>query len=90
VTHDDGPGAARGDDGPGAARGDDEKREFLREIAEELRGDDTESKQVAALLYRVSDVYDSDEDTDPRDVYVNMKSILRVKEAGGKPDPEGT
>ena len=70
--------------------GDDDKREFLREIADELRGEDTESKQIAALLYRVSDVYDPEEDTDTRDVYVNMKSILRVKEAGGRPDPEGT
>lgn len=75
-------------DAPG--RSDDEKREFLREIADELRGESTENKQVAAMLYRVSDVYDQEEDTDPRDVYVNMKNILRVKEAGGRdPDPEG-
>ena len=78
------------DGGRASGRSDDDKREFLREIADELRGEDTESQQVAALLYRVSDIYDSTEDTDPRDVYVNMKSILRVKEAGGKPDPEGT
>lgn len=69
---------------------DPEKRDVLREIADELRGESGESKQVAALLYRVSDVYDEGEDTDPRDVYVNMRTILRVKEQGGEgPDPEG-
>ena len=78
-------------DGDGTAdRSDAEKRAVLREAADELRGEDTPSKQVAALLYRVSDVYDPAEDTDPRDVYVNMKNILHVKEAGGRdPEPEG-
>ncbi|PSP81535.1 hypothetical protein BRC81_00835 [Halobacteriales archaeon QS_1_68_20] len=75
------------DDGPDP---DAEKREFLREIADELRGDSGESEQVAALLYRVSDVYDEDEETDPRDVYVNMRTILRVRERTQEtPDPEG-
>jgi len=69
---------------------DEEKRRVLREVAEDIRDGDSGSEQVAAMVYRVSDVYDPDEDTDPRDVYVNMKSILRVKEAGGRPDPEGT
>jgi hypothetical protein len=55
----------------------------LREIADDVRGETTESEQVANLLYRVSDIYDDDEDTDPRDVYVNMKQILRVKEQSG-------
>lgn len=63
---------------------DPEKRAFLREIADELRGDSSESEQVAAFLYRVSDVYDPAEETDPRDIYVNMRNILRVKEAGGR------
>lgn len=69
---------------------DEEKRRVLRAVADDLRDGDTQSEQVAAMVYRVSDVYDPDEDTDARDVYVNMKSILRVKEAGGRPDPEGT
>ncbi len=74
-------------DGPAP---DPDKRDFLREIAEELRGDSGESEQVAALLYRVSDVYDEGEDTDPRDVYVNMRTILRVRERTEEsPDPEG-
>lgn len=63
---------------------DPEKREFLREIADEIRGESSESEQVAAFLYRVSDVYDDEEDTDARDIYVNMRNILRVKEAGGR------
>jgi hypothetical protein len=67
-----------------------EKRAFLREIADEIRADPGESQQVAAILYRVSDIYDPGEDTEPRDVYVDMKNILRVKAQGGKPDPEGT
>jgi hypothetical protein len=75
------------DDGPAP---DPDKRAFLREIADELRGESGESKQVAAVLYRVSDIYDESEATDPRDVYVNMRNILRVREQGGKdPEPEG-
>jgi len=62
---------------------DPETREFLRDIAADVRGDTSESKQVAAMLHRVSDLYDPDEETDPRDVYVNMREILRVKERGG-------
>ena len=65
-------------------RSDSEKCEFLREIAGEIRGDSSESKQVAAFLYRVSDMYDENEETDARDLYVNMRNILRVKEAGGR------
>lgn len=69
---------------------DPERVRLLQEIADDVRGDSPESKQVAALLYRVSDIYQDGEDTTPRDVYVNMRNILRVKEQGGKdPDPEG-
>ena len=69
---------------------DPETRDFLRDVADELRGESGESQQVAAMVYRVSDVYDEDEDTDPRDVYVNMRTILRVKERGKENlDPEG-
>jgi hypothetical protein len=65
---------------------DPERVATLREVAEELRDDTTEGEQVANLLYRVSDVYDAEEDTDVRDVYVNMKGILRVVEQGGMGD----
>lgn len=65
---------------------DPEKVRFLREIGQEIResGDTSEAKQVAAIVYRISDVYDENEDTDARDVYVNMRQILDVKERGGK------
>jgi hypothetical protein len=76
-----------GDDG--GERGlepDAEKAQFLREIGREIReSDDTsEAKQVAAIVYRISDIYDENEDTDARDVYVNMRQILDVKERGDK------
>lgn len=63
---------------------EDEKRRLLRAVADEIRGDDTASRQVAAIVYRVSDIYDPDEDTDPEHVYRNVKEILRIKEQGGK------
>jgi hypothetical protein len=63
---------------------DPERREILREIAEEVRATDgSEAEQVAAFLYRVSDLYDEAEETTPRDIYVNMRTILRVTERGG-------
>jgi hypothetical protein len=68
---------------------DPERVALLRAVADDIRGDSTESEQVANLLYRVSDVYDADEDTDVRDVYVNMKRILRVVESGGMGDDDG-
>lgn len=70
-------------DGPGDPEADIEKAAFLRAIAEDVRGESSESEQVAAFLYRISDLYDPDEETDPKDVYVNMREILRVKERGG-------
>jgi len=83
VNDDDGDG----DDGDDPLAPDPEKVRFLREIGAEIRrsGDSSEARQVAALVYRVSDIYDGAEDTDPRDVYVNMRQILDVKERGGKP-----
>lgn len=76
------------DDGPDrdGFEPDAEKREFLREIAREVReeSDAAESEQVAAFLHRVSDLYDPAEDADPKHVYVNMREILRVKERGGR------
>jgi hypothetical protein len=57
--------------------------ELLREVAEDIRGDTSESRQVAAILYRVSDLYDSEEDTTPEEIYRNVRVILNVKERGG-------
>ncbi|MFC4549245.1 MULTISPECIES: hypothetical protein [Halorussus] len=62
---------------------DMERAKTLREIAEDVRGrgEGSESEQVAAMLYRVSDLYDPDEETTPRDIYVNMREILRTRES---------
>ncbi|MDZ7745665.1 MAG: hypothetical protein U5K28_03745 [Halobacteriales archaeon] len=60
----------------------DAYRELLREVAEDVRGDSSESEQLAAILYRVSDLYDDDEDTSPQDVYRNVKTIFEIKDRG--------
>ena len=62
---------------------DPERVEMLRAVADDVRGDSSESKQVAAILYRVSDLYDADEETDPQEIYLNVRNILNVKERGG-------
>jgi hypothetical protein len=62
---------------------DDEVREFLRDVAADVRGDSSESKQLAAVLYRVSDLYDADEETSPEEIYLNVRHIMRVKAQGG-------
>lgn len=62
---------------------DPERVERLRAVAEDVRGDSPERQQLAAILYRVSDLYDEDEDTSPREIYVNVRNILEVKERGG-------
>lgn len=68
---------------------DPEKTAFLREIADEIRneGDATDGtsndEQIAAILYRVSDLYDSTEETTIQDIYLNMRYILGIKEQGG-------
>jgi hypothetical protein len=62
---------------------DDEVRSFLREIAADVRGDSSESKQLSAILYRVSDLYDPDEQTSPEEIYLNVRHIMRIKAQGG-------
>ena len=63
---------------------DPEKRELLREIADDIRAEGgSESEQVAAIVHRVSDLYDPDEDASPQDIYLNVRYILKVKEEGG-------
>jgi hypothetical protein len=62
---------------------DDEVRAFLRDVAEDVRGDSSESKQLSAVLYRVSDLYDSDEETSPEEIYLNVRHIMRIKSEGG-------
>ena len=62
---------------------DPERRKLLREIAEDIRGDSGESKQLSAVLYRVSDLYDPEEDTSPQEIYLNVRRIMQIKERGG-------
>ncbi|PSP54380.1 hypothetical protein BRC82_10735 [Halobacteriales archaeon QS_1_67_19] len=59
---------------------DTERARTLREIGDEIRGESSESKLIAAILYRISDLYDPDEETSPRDIYLNMREIIRTKE----------
>ncbi|WP_096395550.1 hypothetical protein [Halorubrum trapanicum] len=62
---------------------DDEVREFLRDVAEDVRGDSSESRQLSAILYRVSDLYDDEEETSPEEIYLNVRHIMRIKAEGG-------
>ncbi|SEW31142.1 hypothetical protein [Halobacterium jilantaiense] len=63
---------------------DDVKRDALREVAGELREEDSEeAERIAALVHRVSDIYDDTEDVDAQHVYLNMRNILQISEQGG-------
>jgi hypothetical protein len=62
---------------------------LLRDIAEDVRGDSSESEQLAAILYRVSDLYDPDEETTPAEIYRNVQTILEIKDRGGLPERDG-
>ncbi len=79
---DGGDALANADDEAGSAD-DDEVREFLRGVADDVRGETSESKQLAAVVYRVSDLYDPGEDTSPEEIYRNVRHIMQVKERGG-------
>ena len=74
-----------GEDGPDdrAIAADPEKAAVVRSMADEIRGDSSESKQLAATLYRVSDLYDPEEDTSPQEIYLNVRNVMRVKANGG-------
>ena len=62
---------------------DDERVALLREVADDVRGASSESKQLSAILYRVSDLYDEEADTSPEEIYLNVRHIMSIKEAGG-------
>ncbi|WP_152041781.1 hypothetical protein [Salinigranum salinum] len=62
---------------------DPDRVRILREVADDLRGDSSESQQLAAVLYRVSDLYDADEETTPSEIYRTLRFILQVKDRGG-------
>jgi hypothetical protein len=62
---------------------DSERACLLRETADDVRGESSESKQLAAILYRVSDLYDEEEESSPEEIYIAVRNILNVKERGG-------
>lgn len=62
---------------------DPERVAFLRAVADDVRGDSSESKQLANILYRTSDLYDETEDTSPEEIIRNVKFILEVIEQDG-------
>lgn len=63
---------------------DSEKRDVLREVADELRAEGSEeAERIAATVHRVSDIYDESEDVDAQHVYLNMRNILQISEQGG-------
>jgi hypothetical protein len=62
---------------------DPERVRLLRETAEDVRGESSEREQLAAILYRVSDLYDPEEETSPEEIAIAVRSILNVKERGG-------
>lgn len=64
---------------------DPAKRQFLRNVADEIRARDgsSEADQVAAFVYRISDLYDPDEDTSPAEIYLNVRHIMDIKAQGG-------
>ena len=69
-------------DGGGRFEPDPERVAVLREIADDVRGETGESKQLANVLYRTSDLYDPDEETTPEEIIRNVTFILEVKERG--------
>ncbi|ELY61866.1 hypothetical protein [Natronolimnohabitans innermongolicus] len=62
---------------------DPERVATLRAIGDDVRGETSESKQLANVLYRTSDLYDPDEETTPEEIVRNVKFILEVNERGG-------
>jgi hypothetical protein len=74
-----------GRDGPGTDGGldpDPEKAAFLREVAGEIRGESSGSEQLAAIVYRLSDLYDETEETTSEDIYRATRHITKVKARG--------
>lgn len=64
----------------------DTKREVLRAVADDLRAyeeHETEAERLGAVVHRVSDLYDDNEETDPQHIYLNMRNILQISEQGG-------
>ena len=65
---------------------DDQKRSALRAVAADLRGPEAgaEAERLAATVQRVSDLYDTAEETSPKEIYLNMRTLFQVAESGGR------
>ncbi|ADB60462.1 hypothetical protein Htur_1576 [Haloterrigena turkmenica DSM 5511] len=91
MTADDDAGSANGNTGSSDGTDadapefepDPERVAALRDVADDVRGETGESKQLANILYRTSDLYDPDEETTPEEIVRNVKFILEVTERGG-------
>jgi uncharacterized protein (DUF2267 family) len=72
-------------DGSGSFEADPERVRLLRAVADDIRGRTTssEGEQLAAIVHRISDLYDADEETSPGDIYRNARFIMQVNERGG-------
>lgn len=79
------PGVDTSTEGESGPYPDEEKRRVLRAVAADLRGPEAsaEAERIAATVQRVSDLYDPAEETSPRDIYLNMRTIFRIAEKGG-------
>jgi hypothetical protein len=62
---------------------DPDRVRLLRETADDVRGDSSASQQLAAVLYRVSDLYDDGEETTPEEIYRTVRFIMQVNRRGG-------
>ncbi len=67
---------------------DTEKCDVLRAVAAELRGPNAspEAERLAATIQRTSDLYDPAEQTSPKEIYLNMRTIFQVAEDGTRED----
>jgi len=86
MTADGGGGHADDDDpvdDPEGFAPDPDRVRLLRETADDLRGDSSASQQLAAVLYRVSDLYDDGEETTPEEIYRTVRFIMQVNRRGG-------
>ena len=69
----------------GSFEADPERVRLLRAVADDIRETSTssEAEQLAAIVHRISDLYDPDEETSPGEIYRNARFIMQVTARGG-------
>ena len=67
----------------GSFEADPERVRLLRAVADDIRGESSERRQLAAIVHRVSDLYDPEEETSPEEIYRAARFISQVKDRGG-------